>query len=103
MLRKGGGAEEASRTRVRCDLRNFNDLPSILTLRRASLSLKGKIYKVCSQTVLVNDSDTWAMKVNDIRRLERSENTMLRWMCLVTLKDKRSTTELMDCLGVVFS
>jgi len=25
------------------------------------------------------------MKVNDMRRLERAENTMLRWICGVTI------------------
>jgi len=37
------------------------------------------------------------MKVNDIRRLERVENTMLRWTCDVTLRDWQLTAELMDC------
>jgi len=41
------------------------------------------------------------MKVNDTRILEMAENTMLRWMCGVTLRDRRRTAELMDCLGVV--
>jgi len=40
------------------------------------------------------------MKVNDIRRLEGAENTMLRWMCCVTPKDRKWTAELMDCSGV---
>jgi len=36
-----------------------------------------------------------------MRKLERAENTVLRWMCSVTFMDRKSTTELMDCLGVV--
>jgi len=50
---------------------------------------------------LVYGSETWAMKVHDMRRLERVENTMLRWMYGVTLRDRKRTAELMDCLGVV--
>jgi len=41
------------------------------------------------------------MKVNDTRRLEWAENTMLRWMSDVTLRDWKRTAEFMDCLGVV--
>jgi len=40
--------------------------------------------------------ETWAMKVNDMLRLERAENTMLKWMCGVTLKDIKRPSELMD-------
>jgi len=43
MLVKGGGAEEASKTRVRCTLVNFNELFPIFTLGEASLGLKMKI------------------------------------------------------------
>jgi len=51
---------------------------------------------------MVYGSETWAMKVNDMRRLERAQNTMLRWMCGVTLRDwNHRPGELMDCLGVV--
>jgi len=36
-----------------------------------------------------------------MRRLEMKENTMLKWMCGVTLRERKRTAELMDCLGVV--
>jgi len=43
MLGKGGGAEEASRTKVRCTWGKFNELVPILNLRGASLRLKRKM------------------------------------------------------------
>ena len=43
----GGGAEEASRARVRCVWSKFRELPSILTSRGASLKVKGKLYSTC--------------------------------------------------------
>jgi len=49
----------------------------------------------------VYDSEIWAMKGNDMRRWEWVENTMLRWVCSVTLGDKKRTTGLTDCLGAV--
>ena len=42
---KGGGAEEASRARVRCAWGKFRDLRMLLTVRGASSRLKGKIYR----------------------------------------------------------
>jgi len=98
MIGDGGGAEEASRARVRCAWSKFMELAPILTLRGASLRLKGKIYKICVQRVLVYVSETWATKADDIQRLQRA---MVRWMCGVKLKDRRSNRELLDRLHVV--
>ena len=58
MIGAGGGAEEASRVRVRCAWTKFRELAPILTSRRASLRVKGKVYKTCVQRVLVYGSET---------------------------------------------
>ena len=36
---------------------------------------------MCIQSVLVHGNETWAMNVDDLQRLERSERMMVRWMC----------------------
>jgi hypothetical protein len=51
------------------------------------------------QSVMVYGSETSAMKVSDMRSLERAENPMVKWMCGVTLKDRRSV-ELRELLGI---
>ena len=65
------------------------------------MRVKGKIYRPCVQRVLVYGSETWPMKVDDMQRLVRTENSMVRWMSGVTLKDKRSSEELRRRLGIV--
>ena len=40
------------------------------------------------------------MKVVVLHRLQRAERMMVRWMCGVTLKDRKSTDELRQCLGI---
>ncbi|XP_065664790.1 uncharacterized protein LOC136086422 [Hydra vulgaris] len=45
-------------------------------------------------------SETWAMKV-DVQRLEWTEKMMIRWMCGVTLKDKKRSHDLRLSLGIV--
>src|SRR5213083_144136 len=72
----------------------------LLTARGASLRVKGKIYRECVQRVLVYGSETWPMKVNDMQRLVRTENSMVRWMSGVTLKDRRPSEELRLGLGI---
>ena len=97
----GGGAEEAARARVRCAWAKFRELAPILTFRGASLKVKGKVYMVCVQRVMVYGSETWPMKVEDMQRLERTERMMVRWMCGVSLKKTISSVELNRRLGVV--
>ena len=65
------------------------------------MRLKGKIYKICVQRVLVYRSETWATKADDIQSLERAERAMVRWMCGVKLNNRRPNRELLDRLHVV--
>ena len=67
MIGAGGGAEEAARSRVRCAWAKFKELAPILTSRGASLKVKGKVYRVCVQRVLVYGSETWPVKVEDMQ------------------------------------
>jgi hypothetical protein len=80
MIGSGGGAEDASSMRVKCAWGKFMELLPILTARRASLKLKGKVYRTCVQSVLVYGSETQAMKAEDTQRLERTERMMIRRM-----------------------
>ena len=58
MISTGGGAEEASRARVRSAWAKFHELAPILTARGASFKVKGKIYRAYVQSVLVYGSET---------------------------------------------
>ena len=51
-------------------------------------------------SVLVYGSETWPLKVGDLERLERTERSMMRWMCGVSLKDRRKSEELQQQLGI---
>ena len=83
MLCAGGGAEEASRTRVRSAWGKFNELAPVLTKRGVSLKLKGKIMMPVTESVGIW-SETWAIKAEDLARLRRAERMMVRrmWECL---------------------
>jgi len=78
MINAGGGAGEASRMRVKGAWNKFRELPPILTKRGASLKIKCKIFRACVQSVLVYGTETWAMKVDDMERLERTERMIVR-------------------------
>ena len=86
--------------KVRCTWSKFRELQPILTARGASLKVKGKMYKACFRSVMVYGSETWPMKVEDMNRLERAENMMVRWICGMTLKSKISSEEWRKRLGI---
>ena len=49
MIGAAGGAEDASRTRVCCSFKKFNELSSVLTLRGAYQKLNGRFIIVVSE------------------------------------------------------
>ena len=72
----------------------------ILTARCASYRIKGKINKACIQSVLTYETETWAMKEANLQSLERTERMMVKWMCRVSLKDRRHSVNLYSLLGM---
>src|SRR6266568_2452344 len=92
--------EEAIRARVRCAWANFRELSPILMPRCASLRVRGKVYRVCVQSVLIYGSETSAVRVEDVSKLERAEWMMVRWMCGITLRDIITSVELCSRLGL---
>ena len=63
--------------------------------------MKGKLYSACVQCVMTYDSETWPMRVEDMRRLERAEKIMIRWICGVTLRNRKSSEEIRNRLDIV--
>ena len=86
--------------RVKCAWGKFRELSPILTARRASLKLKGKVYRTCVLSVMLYDSETLAMKAEDMQRLERTERTMIRRMCSAKLNDRMASAELLSRLDI---
>ena len=41
------------------------------------------------------------MKVSNLQQLERTERTMVRWMCGVAMKDRKRLQDLLDCLNIM--
>ena len=95
----GEGVVEAARARVRCAWAKFKELSPILTVRGASYHIKGRIYSACVQSVLICGTETWAMKADDLRSLERTEHVTVRWMCGVSLKDRKRSEDLCNLLN----
>ena len=68
--------------------------------RGFSLCSMGRVYQVCVRSVMLYDNETRAAKEFDILRLECNDKRMIRWMCNVTLKDRKPSSELRKHLGL---
>ena len=66
----------------------------ILMARGVSHRMNGKIFRACVQSVLIYGTETGAMKADNLRSLERTERMMVRWMCGVSLKDRKRSEDL---------
>ena len=100
MLSSYGGVEEAVVARVRSGWKKFRELLPVLTTRGFSLRSKGRMYQACVRSIMLYASETWALREEDLVRLERNDMRMIRWMCGVSLRDRKSSEELRQRLGV---
>ncbi len=64
------------------------------------MKLKGKVYAACVRTVMIYGSETWVMNVEQQRRLERVKMQMVRWMCGVSLRERKTNDELRKMMGI---
>ena len=66
---------------------------SLLTSRGLPLGPKGRLNFACVGSIMVHESEDWAVKEEDVIRLERNVG-MVRWMYNFRPEDKIFTEEL---------
>jgi len=81
MLDADGGCDSAVTARVRSAWKKFYEYLPILTGKGFSLKLKGKVYAICVRNCLMDGSETWPVKVEHELKLNRTEMSMITWMC----------------------
>ena len=53
------------------------------------MMIKGEIYRACFQSMLTYGTETWAVKAENLYSLERAEHMAVRWMGIVSLRDRK--------------
>jgi len=100
MLDEDGGCDSAVTTRVRSGWKKFCEYLPILTGKGLLFKMKGKIYATCLRSCLMHGSETWLMKVEHELKLNRTEMSIIRWMCGVKLNERKNSEELRELLGL---
>jgi len=96
MLDADGGCDSAVTTRAAW--KKFCEYLPILTGKGFSLKLKVKVYATCV-SCLMHGSETWPMNVEHELKMNRTEMSMIKWMCGVKLNERKKSEELRELLG----
>ena len=99
-ISSGGGCSESVAGRIRIGWAKFRELLPLLTAKGLSLRVKGRLYDACVRTAMLHGSEAWAVTADDMRRLERNEGCMLRWICSVRMYDQQSVSSLRERLCI---
>ena len=74
MLSQEGGCEHAILKRMQTGWLKFRELSGLLIGKAMSVKSKGIIYTTCIRPAMLYGSETWATKIEDIRKIQRSGN-----------------------------
>ena len=95
-----GGADLAATPRISNGLMKFRELLPFLTSRAPLLEMKGRVYPSCVRSSMTYGSETRPLLVDVELKHERAEMQMIRWMCDISMKDRRTSEELKRLVGV---
>ena len=68
--------------------------------RRSPPKLKGAVHKSYVRPGILNGSEAWFLKENEMGILRRTDRSIVRAMCGVQLKDRKISTDLILMLGL---
>ena len=100
MLSQEGGCEHAILKRIQTGWLKFRELSGLLIGKGICLRSKGIIYTTCIRPAMLYGSETWPTKIEDIRKMQRSEMRMLRWMTGVSLSERISNEWVRNMLAI---
>ncbi|XP_057314191.1 uncharacterized protein LOC130655450 [Hydractinia symbiolongicarpus] len=77
MLGSEGGVGRSVTCRIGSAWKKFRELLPLLPSRVLSIEVKGRLYEACVRSVMLYGSETWAVKQEDLDRLERNDMRMV--------------------------
>ena len=93
------GAHLADTVRNRNGWMKFRELLPFLTSRALLLEMKGRVYASCVRSRMIYGSKTRPLLVVGLN-FERAEMQMIRCMCGISMKDRRTNEQLRRMVGV---
>ena len=79
MIEASGGAKLSVRSIIMPARNKWRQLGGIMKYRNFPLSVKVGVYKTCIKPVLMYENETWAVRTEDVKTMERTDMRMIRW------------------------
>ena len=95
-----GAADIAAIAKIKNGWMKFRELFPFLTSRAPPIEMNGRVYASCVKSSMTYGSETRPLLSHVGLKFERAEMQMIRWMCGVSLKDRRTSEELRKLVGV---
>lgn len=96
----GGGCELSIINRTRVAWGKFHELLPLLTDKSISFATKGMLYATCVRTAMLHAHECMAPVAKDLGKLQRTDRSMIRWICGVKLKDRVNSSLLLRKLKI---
>ena len=100
ILDGNGGADLAATARIINGWMKFRELLPLLTSRVPPMEMKDRLYASCVRSSMTYGSETRPLLADVGLKFERAEMQMIRWVCGVSMKDRRRSEELGKLVGV---
>ena len=78
----------------------FRELFFISYIQRSLASMIGRVYASCVRSSLIYGSEARPLLADVWLKFEGAAMTMIRWKCVVSMKDRRTNEELRKLVGL---
>ena len=92
-LKSGGSCKAAVIARVRIGWVRFRECGELLLGNRFPLRMKGKVYRCCVRSAILQKSEARCLNENGKAILARTERAIVRAMCGQKVVDRKTTEE----------
>ena len=95
-----GGADLSATARIRNGWMKFRERLPFPTSIAPPLEMKGRVYASCVRSSMTYGSEIRPLLVDVGLKFERAEMQLIRWICGISMKDRRTNEELRRLVGV---
>ncbi|KAK9118568.1 hypothetical protein Scep_016661 [Stephania cephalantha] len=100
IIQNDGNIENDVTHRIQAGWRKWRSATGVICDRNVPTKLKGKFYRTAIRPAMLYGSECWAVKQQQLHKMNVAEMRMLRWMCGKTREDRIRNIEIQRQVGV---
>ncbi|KAK9082943.1 hypothetical protein Scep_029414 [Stephania cephalantha] len=100
IIQNDGNIENDVTHRIQAGWKKWRSATGVICDRNVHTKLKGKFYRTAIRPAMLYGSECWAVKQQQLHKMNVAKMRMLRWMCGKTRKDRIRNIEIQKQVGV---